>query len=179
MWNVNCELYSRAREIPSLFAASTPACLLVKATAACPRSVCCGSCVMPPKIDTKAHDADTVLAGVKRLQRETEVDVAKRRRTPSDLGYANVYEVADMQAGAVAQKVETLALVCINSILSGRGLQYVMPSRTGNSKYIAELDANFLEYKEMKRAFEDQGQVRWVVFDGVRRTHAAAERSPS
>ena len=59
----------------------------------------------------------------------------------------------------VADVIERIGLKAMNQILSGKGISFSLPNRTGNHQYIPQLDANFLELKHMVRAFEDQSQV--------------------
>jgi meiotic recombination protein SPO11 len=83
-----------------------------------------------------------------------------KRPSVQDLGYENLFEVKDLESEAVVDEIERVVTAAAVSILQGKGLTYSLPSRTGNTKYVPELDTNFLEHKEMKRFFGDVAQTK-------------------
>jgi hypothetical protein len=87
-----------------------------------------------------------------------------------------VFQVAEMTSVDVADVIEKIGLKAMNQIMSGKGISFTLPNRTGtaprfptrhqnqtqtpaltppplpspgNHQYIPQLDANFLELKHM------------------------------
>jgi hypothetical protein len=98
---------------------------------------------------------------VRILAEELNKDKVKDK-TPSELGYTNLFEVSDQSNEMVQANIEKVAAQAILSILDGNGLQYTLAQKGGgtNTQFVKELDRNFLEYKTMKRQFADSSQVR-------------------
>ena len=141
--------------------------------------------------DELAADSVHTLRHVKRLQVQVEKDIGEKKLTPKELGYEDVshreaiaallqisgpiaffqvFQVAEMTSTDVADVIEKIGLKAMNQIMSGKGISFSLPNRTGaprnattetipshcfpppftgNHQYIPQLDANFLELKHM------------------------------
>jgi hypothetical protein len=81
------------------------------------------------------------LRKVKILAHETVAESLKPTTTLADLNVTNVTEAQDMTEDEVSDKIETLAVSVVDSIMSGSGMSYHVPSRsTTHQLYIPELD---------------------------------------
>jgi len=84
------------------------------------------------------------------------------KKTPSDLGFSNLFEVTDQTPQQVQATIEKVAAEAIDEVLEGNGLRYALAQRGtgGTTVYVKELDRNYLEYKQMMREFSDASQVK-------------------
>jgi hypothetical protein len=104
--------------------------------------------------DELAADSVHTLRHVKRLQVQVEKDISEKRLTPKELGYedvharardrlflllltrcaslSQVFQVAEMTSVDVADVIEKIGLKAMNQIMSGKGISFTLPNRTGN-----------------------------------------------
>jgi len=118
----------------------------------------------PDSVCTK--DVATVMKKVRELR-----GIMKKRRQESaktkslsakDFGHIDVKkEVADMSARGVMASIARIIANAASSIMSGKGLGYMVPSRNPkNSVFIPELQRIVLKDKETERAFGATATVR-------------------
>mmetsp|Transcript_7129 Transcript_7129/g.9308 ORF Transcript_7129/g.9308 Transcript_7129/m.9308 type:complete len:543 (-) Transcript_7129:27-1655(-) len=81
--------------------------------------------------------------------------------TLSELGLDHVREVSEMENINVARNIEDIILEVTQTILSGKGFSYDVPTRSsGNQLYIPELDRIVLQDKISQRSFINTSHVR-------------------
>jgi phosphate-selective porin len=101
--------------------------------------------------DELAADSVHTLRHVKRLQVQVEKDINEKKLTPKELGYEDVsafanefkrillttawvlqvFQVAEMTSVDVADVIERIGLKAMNQIMSGKGISFSLPNRTG------------------------------------------------
>jgi hypothetical protein len=100
--------------------------------------------------DELAADSVHTLRHVKRLQVQVEKDIGEKKLTPKELGYEDVrdvnapltrsnlthvppqvFQVAEMTSADVADVIEKIGLKAMNQIMSGKGISFSLPNRTG------------------------------------------------
>lgn len=87
--------------------------------------------------------------------------VGRRRVSLAEIGYPEAREVREMGREDVEGEIERVALRCVESILSGSGVSFSIPSRaSSNQKYIEEIDRVVLLDKASNRDFLNVSGVR-------------------
>ena len=114
------------------------------------------------KLSSKiSPDVDVVMSKVNTLRRLVESEYSRHERegtkrlTLADLNIPNVKtEVLSLNDDEVRATIERVTAACVQSIISGQGFHYEVPSRGGkNQMYVPELDRIVLKDKVADRVF--------------------------
>ncbi|GMI38491.1 hypothetical protein TrCOL_g8178 [Triparma columacea] len=130
---------------------------------------------MPPKkknkptkkVVTLAEDATEVLAKVRELRKKTAAIIekeAKKEESADDYGDfdpSSMLKVEDLDTGAVAEKIESIAQRIAKDVMEGRGYTFTVPSRaSSNQHYVKSLDRIVLGGNKGTRTFSSVSEVR-------------------
>lgn len=130
-----------------------------RATRKRPRRRASGSAAAGAAAEAESDD-ESGLGHVVALARSL-APVGQRRVSLAEIGYPEAREVREMGREDVEGEIERVALRCVESILSGAGVSFSIPSRAAsNQKYIEEIDRVVLLDKASNRDFLNVSGVR-------------------